>query len=305
MNLNAYLKNPFRIFFHFNSCKLSHLLPDELLIKLIFRARLGYSMDFNNPLSFNQKIQWLKLNNKNPFYTSLVDKYEVRKYIAKTIGEDYLIPIFGVFNKFDEIDLFRLPDQFVIKCTHDSGSVIVCRNKDSFETHKAKKYINDALKKNFYFRGREWPYKNVKPRIIVEKYMEEKESNGNDVQGLTDYKFYCFNGKVEYLYVSRGLERHETARISFLNLDWTCADFHRADYKPFEKLPAKPKNFEKMIELSEVLSKGFPFLRVDLYEINGKIYFSELTFSPGNGFMPFVPRKKDFEIGKMIELPKE
>ncbi len=304
MSIQAYLKNPWRIFNHFNYSKISYLLPDKVLISLLFRARLGYKMDFNNPKSFNQKIQWLKINNRDPLFTTMVDKYEVRQYISDKIGEEYLIPLYGVFNSFDEIDFSQLPNQFVIKCTHDSGSVVVCRDKHTFDIEKTKSFINSALQDNFYMRGREWPYKNVKPCIIVEKYMEENTANKTDVQGLTDYKFYCFNGVAKYLYVSKGLEHHETARISFVNTDWTEADFHRADFKPFEELPEKPHHFDEMIELANKLSEGFPFLRVDLYEINDRIYFSELTFSPGNGYMPFVPKEKDFELGEMIDISK-
>ena len=304
MNIKAYLKNPFRVFRHFNYLKISHLLSDKALIKLIFRARMGYKMDFNNPISFNQKLQWLKVYNRQPLYTILVDKYMVREYIAERIGEEYLIPLYGVYNSFEEIEFSLLPEQFVLKCTHDCGSVIVCRNKSSFVKSEAREKINRALRTNFYYRGREWPYKDVKPRIIVEKYMEE-ESYGmkSEIKGLTDYKFYCFNGIVRYLYVSKGLENHDEARISFLNPDWTFADFYREDYPPFEELPQKPKNYEKMLSIAKQLSKDFPFLRVDLYEINEQIFFSELTLSPSNGFMPFVPQEKDFEVGQLLSLP--
>lgn len=307
MNIKAIIKNPFKVFYHFNYTKISHLLSDKALIKLLFRARLGYKMDFNNPESFNQKIQWLKINNRDPVCSTLVDKYEVRKYIADRIGAEYLIPLYGVWDSFDEIDFSKLPDQFVIKCTHDSGSVIVCRDKSWFDIEDARKKMNAALSENFYLRGREWPYKNVKPRIIIEKYMENTDQTKSDniVEGLIDYKFYCFSGEVKYLYVSKGLENHATARISFLNPDWTRADFYRADFKPFEELPEKPTHYNKMIEVSELLSKDFPFLRVDLYEINNHVYFSELTFSPCNGFMPFVPKEKDFEVGRLMQLPNK
>lgn len=205
-----------------------------------------------------------------------------------------------IWDSPDDINIDELPDKFVLKCTHNSGGIVICRDKESFDFAASKKKLEKAFKHNYFWLGREWPYKNVKPRIIAEEYMEDE---GGDKIGLTDYKFYCFDGVPKYLYVSSGLENHATARISFLTLDWKFAPFGRSDYKPFEELPRKPENLQAMIETAKNLSEGFPFLRVDLYEIKGKIYFSELTLSPCSGMMPFSPKEWDERLGLELELP--
>ena len=277
-------------------------MDDEKYLKKKFKSRMGRKLDLENPQTFNEKLQWLKLYDRKDEYTTMVDKYEAKKYIADKIGEEYIIPTLGVWDKFEDIDFDKLPDRFVLKCTHDSGGLVICKDKNKLDIDAAKEKINNSLKNNFYYWGREWPYKNVKPRIIAEEYMENIE---NGVEGLRDYKFYCFNGEAKYLYVSEGLEDHATAKISFLTTDWNFAEFGRSDYEDFEKLPEKPANFDKMIKLANELSTGVAFLRVDLYEINGRIYFSELTFSPCSGFMPFDPEEWDYTCGKFIELPKK
>lgn len=177
------------------------------------------------------------------------------------------------------------------------GGVVICRDKENFDKKQAEKILSTYLKRKYYYCHREWPYKDVKPRIIAEQYMSEENS-----KGLTDYKFYCFNGVPLYLYVSIGLENHATAQMSFLNIDWSFADFGRTDYKPLEKLPPKPARFEEMIDMVKKLSKGIPFLRVDLYEINGEIYFGEYTFSPCAGMMPFDPPEADFKLGQLLDI---
>lgn len=204
-----------------------------------------------------------------------------------------------VWDSPDEINIEELPDKFVLKCTHNSGGTIICRDKKSFDLVIAKNKLGKSYGHNYFWLGREWPYKNVKPRIIAEEYMEDE---GGAEIGLTDYKFYCFDGVPKYLYVSAGLENHATARISFLTLDWQFAPFGRSDYKSFEELPKKPADLSAMIEIAKSLSKGFSFLRVDLYEIKGKIYFSELTLSPCSGMMPFSPREWDERLGLELAL---
>lgn len=228
----------------------------------------------------------------------MVDKYEVKKIVAEKIGEEYIIPTIGVWSEFEEIDFNILPSQFVLKCTHDSGGIVIVRDKNKLDIKVAKKIINQSLKTNYFWQGREWPYKNVKPRIIAEKYMED-----NDVDDLIDYKFYCVDGKEKFLYVSQGMENHETARISFLKTDWQFAPFKRSDYKSFEKLPKKPSQYKKMLQIARILSEDIPFLRVDLYQIQNQIYFSELTFSPCSGHMPFMPAEWDEKMGKLIKIP--
>ena len=177
---------------------------------------------------------------------------------------------------------------------------MICRDKSKFDLEAAKENLKKHYNRNYFWMGREWPYRNVKPRIIAEEYMEDAEESQ---AGLTDYKFYCFNGIPKYLYVSAGLVNHSTARISFLTLDWQFAPFGRSDYKPFEELPKKPVNLSLMIEIAEKLSKDFPFLRVDLYEIKGRVYFSELTLFPCSAMMPFTPKEWDERLGLELELP--
>lgn len=274
-------------------------MSDFDFIKLSYGMSMGYEPNLTNPQTFNEKLQWLKLNDRRPEYSAMVDKYEAKKYVSKLVGEEYIIPTLGVWETFDDIDFGCLPNQFVLKCTHDSGGLIICRNKEIFNKKNAKKILVHSLKRNYYLRGcREWPYKNVKPRIIAEQYMQDGQN-----RELTDYKFYCFNGTPQYLYVSTGMENHATARMGFLDLNWNKMDFFRNDYKPLEVIPPRPEKFGDMIELAKKLSDGIPFLRVDLYVINGKIYFGELTFSPCGGMMPFNPPEADAEVGKLLKLP--
>ena len=278
--------------------KIFHYLPDSLYLRYVYWRVMGEPLHLKNPQTFNEKLQWLKLHDRNPLYTTLVDKYAVKKWVADKIGEQYIIPTLGVWNHFDEIDFDKLPNQFVLKATHDSGGLVICRNKKTFDKQAAREKLEKSLKNNFYYMGREWPYKNVPPRIIAEKYMEDEEENS-----LVDYKFYVFNGEPKFLYVSQGLENHATARISFLKMDWTFAPFCRMDYKPLDVLPKKPVNFKQMCHFVKILSKGTPFMRVDLYEICHHVYFSELTFYPCSGYTAFNPPQWDKKIGDWLKLP--
>lgn len=278
------------------------LVSDKAYIKTMWWIKFGSRphLDLNNPKSFNEKIQWLKLNDRKLIYTTMVDKYEAKKYVAEQMGEDYIIPTYGVWEQFNDIDFSKLPEKFVLKCTHDSGGLVIVRDKKKLDINKARIKIEHSLKRNYYWSGREWPYSNVKPRIIAEAYMEDCAS-----ESLRDYKFYCFDGIPKFLYISEGLENHSTARISFLTCDWQFAPYQRSDYKPFDTLPSKPSKFNEMLSIAGKLSTGHPFLRVDLYEINGHVYFSELTFFPCGGFMPFKNPEHDAEIGRMLHLPTE
>lgn len=277
--------------------KMLSFLSDKMYLKLYFFFKYKKRLNLKEPKTFNEKLNWLKLNDRKEIYVTMVDKYKAKEYVASLIGSEYIIPTIGVYDKFDEIDFDKLPQQFVIKCNHDSGSVIVCRDKNKFDIKEAKKKIEEALKRNFYLDAREWAYKNVERKILIEEYMQDGEN-----KCLKDYKFYCFNGKPLYLYVSEGLENHKTARISFLDLDFNKAPFKRGDYKELDVLPQKPKNYEKMIRFAEKFSKDIPFLRVDFYEINEKLYFGELTFAPCGGFMKFEPEEWDLKLGDLIKL---
>lgn len=273
-------------------------VPDKLYLKEFFFCRMGKRLDLKHPKTFNEKLQWLKLYDRKPAYTVMVDKYEAKQYVAEQIGDEYIIPVVGgPWESVEEIDFNKLPSNFVLKCTHDSGGLVVCKNKNMLDVEAVKTVLNHSMNNDYYLHGREWPYKNVPRKIFAEKYMEDQ--NGQ----MIDYKFYCFNGKPAFLYVSKGMENHRTAQVSFVTLDWKMADFGRSDYAPLDVLPPKPRKFDEMIDIAKKLSKSIPFLRVDLYEIDGKIYFGELTFSPCGGFMPFEPRNADEEVGKLLDLP--
>ena len=272
-------------------------LPDKLYLQMKYKLITGKTLNLNEPKTFNEKLQWLKLYDRKAEYTTMVDKYSAKNYVAKIIGKEYIIPTLGIYDSFDDIDFEKLPNQFVIKCTHDSGGLIICKNKSEFNLKESKKKINKFLKRKYYYIHREWPYKNVKPRIIIEKYMEDHNSFS-----MQDYKFFCFNGEPKIMYLSAGLENHETASMSFFDMDFKLTDCKRKDYKAFTTIPPKPKNFEKMKNLARELSKGIPHLRVDFYEIDGKVYFGELTFSTCAGFLPFSDEKWDLKLGNLIDL---
>lgn len=277
-------------------------LPDEEYLKLLFRMIIGKDLNLDAPKTFNEKIQWLKLYDRRPEYTRMVDKCEAKKYVAERIGEEYIIPTLGIWDDPEDIDFDALPNQFVIKCNHNSGlGMCICRDKSKLDIAEVRRGLKKGLRQNYYLTGREWAYKNVQPRIFAEQVLSDEQQK----ESLFDYKFYCFNGKPKFLYISEGLHDHTTARISFLNLDWTFAPFHRSDYREFDELPIKPKNYETMLELATILSENVPFLRVDFYEVDGKIYFGELTFYPGSGFSEFTPEEWNYSLGSWIQLPEK
>ena len=271
-------------------------LPDEAYIKMKYRIMIGKQLDLRNPRTYNEKLQWLKLYDRNPKYISMVDKYEVKEYIAKTVGKQYAVPNLGIWGSFDDIDFSKLPNQFVLKPTHDSGTIVICHDKNTFDINGARNKIQKSLKHNFYWIGREWPYKGVKPRIIAEEYLTNDD--GSEVK---DYKFHCFNGKMKFLYITsdrfngKGLKAdYFDEEFNKLDIQW---EFPNSDYNI-----EKPENFEVMKELAEVLSAGIPTLRVDFYEVNKKIYIGELTFYDGSGFSK-MDDKIDLAIGDYITLP--
>lgn len=299
--LKVLVKNPWRIFTGLAGRGLLKWMPDAPYLKGLYRAHMGKKLNLEDPKTFNEKLQWLKLYDRKPLYTELVDKYEARRHIAAAIGEKHLIPMVGgPWERFDQIDFDALPERFVLKCTHDSGGLVICRDKSKLDKAAAKRKIEKSLSNNYFYFGREWPYKNVPPRIIAEAYMEDE----NNAQGLTDYKFFCFNGEPKMIYVSQGLEDHATARISFYDMRGGGMPFCRSDYRPLDGPLALPKNFDEMADAAGALAKmvGCPFVRIDLYSIWGKMYFSEVTFSPCNGMMPFEPREWDEKLGQWIDL---
>ncbi|MCH8571897.1 hypothetical protein LSI54_11105 [Nesterenkonia sp. AY15] len=263
---------------------------------------------------FSEKLQWLKLHDRRSIYTTMVDKYEVKNWISNRIGESYVVPNLGVWDSFDQIDLDTLPEQFVLKCTHDSGGLAICNDRDTFDVTAAWEKIEKSLARNYYYSGREWPYRDVKPRILAEVYLPawEPEGTKSDTKietladqieaGMTDYKFYCFNGEPKFLYVSQGLHDHETAKMIFLTCDWEPTGFARPDYLHFDAVPPKPSTLDEMLAIARRLSEDIPFVRVDLFEHFGRVLFSEMTFHPVSGMMPIEPNSADVEIGRYLEL---
>lgn len=273
-------------------------MDDETYLKKVFQMELGYPLNLDNPQTFNEKLQWLKLYNRKPEYTMMVDKYAVRKYIADTIGEQYLIPLLGVWDSPDEIDFDALPNRFVLKCNHNSGTgMCICRDKSKLDIKKVKAELRKGLKENYYLHGREWPYKDVPRKIICEKYMEDKPA-----QELTDYKLMCFGGEVQCIFTCTDRFSPDGLKVTFFDKDWNLLPFTR--HYPASEIPIEaPKQLKKMIALSETLSAKLPFVRTDFYEVNGNIYFGELTLSPGCGFEEFDPEEWDEKLGKLITLP--
>ncbi len=277
--------------------KFSHFYTDEVFLRKLFRLRMGKELNLANPQTFSEKLQWLKLNDRKPEYTQMVDKVEAKKYVANIIGEEYVIPTLGVYDTPEEIDFDALPNQFVLKCTHDSGGLIVCNNKELLDFVVTRKKFKKWLKTNYYYQNREWPYKNIKPRIIAEQYMVDESG-----YELKDYKFFCFNGECKALFIAtdRGVKDQET-KFDFYDTDFNHLPFTNGHPNASHQI-SRPIGFEKMKELAEKLSKGHPHLRVDFYDINGKIYFGELTFYHWSGMVPFQPEQWDYTFGSWIQL---
>lgn len=269
-------------------------MSDEKYLKKKFFLELGYKLNLEHPETFNEKIQWLKLHDRKKEYINMVDKYEAKKFVSDRIGSEYIIETIGIWNTFDEIDFEKLPDQFVLKSTHDSGGVVICNDKSKFDINHAKTVINKSLKRNYYYLGREWPYKDVPPRIIAEKYM-----GGN----INDYKLMCFNGHVKCTFVCSDRKSDNGLHITIYDSDWNVMPFKRK-YPRAENGIDKPYLYDQMVEIAEKLSANIPFIRVDFYEIDGKLYFGELTFYPGSGFESFDPVEWDRKMGELINLDK-
>lgn len=280
--------------------KFSKCYSDEKFLKKRFKLRMGKELNLDNPQTFSEKLQWLKLNNRQPIMCDMVDKVEAKKYVANLIGEEYIIPTLGVYNSVDEIDFEALPNQFVLKCTHDSGGLVICKDKSKLDIAAAKKKLAKSLKINYYYQNREWPYKNLTPRIIAEQYMEDESG-----YELKDYKFFCFNGEVKALFIAsdRGVENEET-KFDFFDADFNHLPFTNGHPNALREIK-KPAGFEEMKQLATKLSVGHPHLRVDFYDINGKIYFGELTFYHWSGTMPFEPEEWDYTFGSWIKLPQK
>lgn len=296
MKIIDVIKDPKRIIFYLGIKGKLGFIEDEKYLKLMYWASIGKKLNLDNPKTFNEKLQWLKLHDRKPEYSKMVDKYEAKKWVASRVGEKYIIPTLGVWNSFDEIDFNALPNEFVLKCTHDSGGIVICKNKETFDIKKAKKKIEKSLKRNYFLVGREYPYKNVKPRIIAEKYMEDSTT-----EELRDYKIFTFDGVAKALLIVSNRQSGETTADYFdvkfnrLNLSW--------GYPNARTKLQKPESLCEMVEVAEQIAKETTQLRVDFYEVNGKAYFGEMTFFDGSGFDRFEPQDWDLKFGEMIKLP--
>lgn len=293
------IKDPLILIGIFNGKGWLKGVSDENYLKWKFKRMHGKELNINNPKTYNEKLQWLKLYDRNPEYTRLVDKYEVRQFVKKTIGEEYLIPLYGTWNDFDDIDFSKLPNQFVLKTTNDSGGVVICKDKKNFNKKKARTKIVKSMKTNYYYSGREWPYKNVKARIICEKLLIQ-----NDGAELRDYRIFCFNGEPKLITVDFSITNKKKTRRNLYDLNWKLLNSEITYPRELKIKVDKPEDLENMIELSKRLSSLIPHARVDFYYIDGKIFFGEITFYHQSGWGIIKPAEFEMTMGDWIKLPK-
>lgn len=282
--------------------KTARFWSDRLFLKLKFRLVMGQKLDLKNPKTFTEKLQWLKLYNRKPEYTTMVDKYAVKAYVENKIGGEYIIPTLGVWNRVEDINWDALPNQFVLKTTHGGGSggVVICKDKKVINRQEACQQLQRSLNSDIYLNYREWPYKDVPKRIIAEKYMADSQKVDGD---LTDYKFYCFNGEPIYCQIIRDRRTKET--IDFYDMEWNHMPFVGLNPVVSNGLTpvAKPKNLDVMTGICHRLSENIPFARIDLYAIENEVYFGEITFFPASGIGTFSPIEWNYNLGTLIKLP--
>lgn len=275
-------------------------LPDALYLKLLYRFKMGHCLDLHNPQTFTEKIQWLKLYNRKPEYTQMVDKCAVKQYVAKRISLEYIIPTIGIWNKPEEIEWDSLPTEFVLKTTHGGGGggVVICKNRDTFDITTAISKLSKSLSSDIYEGLREWPYKNVRKQIIAERYIKSKDTPSSE---LFDYKFFCFNGEVKFFKIDFG--RFMNHHANYYSPEGHLLNFGEMAYPPDVTYNIKlPNNLNEMIALASSLANGEPFLRVDLYNVDGRIYFGELTFYPASGLGKWTSNDADLMIGKYLKI---
>lgn len=272
-------------------------LSDADFLKKVFPKYMGYPLDLENPKTFSEKLQWLKVNYREPIQTVMVDKYEAKLFIAHRVGDQYIIPTLAVWDSVEDIDIDALPNQFVLKCTHDSGGIVICKDKSSFDFEAAKAKLSASLHRDYSRIAREWPYKDVPRRIIAEEYLSELGSNE-----ILDYKMYSFHGEPKLTVVCSNRFSKTGTRMNFYDIDWEPMGIHFGHYPPLSTEFPLPVTYDEMKRLTAELSKDCPFLRVDFYEIKGRLYIGELTFFPGAGFEKFRPMSKDYELGEWLHL---
>ncbi|MBD8591098.1 glycosyl transferase [Peribacillus simplex] len=293
-----YIKNPLRLILPLADRRLFNWVPDKTFLKLVYLGQTGKKLNIDNPQTFNEKLQWIKLYDRKTRYNTYADKYAVRKYVEETIGAKYLIPLYYVYDSVEDIDWEKLPDKFVLKCTHGSGSNIICEDKNSLDIEECKIKLNYWMKKNWYWFGREWSYKDIKPRIICEKYMvDESETE------LKDYKIFCFNGEPKLIQVD--FNRHIEHKRNLFTTNWQYIDA-KIKYPTQSSFNiSKPNRLDDMLKCARALSSNIPHLRVDFYSINDQVYFGEMTFYHGSGFEKFEPESLALKMGSWIELPNQ
>lgn len=277
--------------------KISNLLgfvPDKLYLKMVYFLKTGRVLNLKNPIGFNEKQNWLKLYDKHPEYTNYVDKYEVRSIVKEKLGDGYMFPLLGVWDNYDAIDFSSLPEKFVLKCTHDSGSVKIIKNKGNINHAEFRNFYEGRLRVNSFNLGREYPYKNVRPRIIAEELIEAEG-------GINDYKFFCFEGKPYIMFVATERASGDT-KFDFYDMDFNHLDIVNIHPQSIKGGIKKPQCFEEMKQIATKCSQGMKFVRIDLYEIDGKVYFGEYTFFHGGGFWPFVPEHWEKDLGDLIKI---
>ena len=272
-------------------------LSDEEFLKKVFPKYMGYPLDLENPKTFSEKLQWLKVNYREPIQTVMVDKHEAKDFIAHRVGNQYIIPTLAVWDSVEDIDFDALPNQFVLKCTHDSGGIVICKDKLSLDREATKAKLRTSLKRDYSRIAREWPYKEVPRRIIAEEYLSELGSNE-----ILDYKMYCFHGELKMTVVCSDRFSKTGTRMNFYDIDWKPMGIHFGHYPPLPTEFSRPETYDEMLRLATELSKDCPFLRVDFYEIKGRLYIGELTFFPGAGLEQFRPISKDYELGEWLHL---
>lgn len=292
------MKDPSVIAVYLLGKGLLNWMDDEQYLKIAYRLRMKKRLNLDDPKSFNEKLQWLKLYNRRSEYTVMVDKYAVRQHVADTVGAEYLIPLIGVWNDPKDIDFSALPDQFVLKCNHNSGlGMCVCKDKSALNIKKARSELRKGMRQDFYLNGREWPYKNVPRKIVGEKYMADE--SGIE---LKDYKIYCFDGRPEFIQVMCG-RRRGSYYLSHYSLDWQPIRVTRNKHKIYDQPIPRPAHLDEMIDIARKLSDGIPYVRIDLYYAEDRVFFGEMTFYPSSGYVMFSEEEEDLKEGGMIKLP--
>ena len=281
--------------------RLGFLIPDKAYLKMMFYLELRKRLDLDNPITYNEKLQWLKLYYHCPEFITMADKEAVKEFVAKRIGREYVIPLLGKWNRPEEIEWENLPGQFVLKTNHDGGNfgVVVCKDINAFDRKSAIKRLNKSLRRNTFLLGREWPYKDIPRKVFAEQFLDD----GNE-GGLLDYKFFCFDGKVKLIYIASGRQSKEGVRFDYFDENFQHLDLWQS-HQMAMKTPDKPSGFDLMKKLAEKLSSGIPHVRVDFYEVNSRVYFGEFTFFSLGGWAKFHPEEYDYILGNYLHLPEK